>query len=142
MYNDAVWSLNWRSGTAAWRPRPGNPAGHKGDDVAVRLRRVVFTAPPVRDAAPRELLGGGGVYEVGPSGVDLAPYRSNLVSLAANLDGSPNSLTCCCRKFPSFWMTNMSLCEERWMRRTLLWTTVGSFDLTWTVLSGTTRNGT
>ena len=30
------------------------------------------------------------VHEMGPSGVDLAPYRSNLVSLPASLDGSPN----------------------------------------------------
>ena len=34
-------------------------------------------------------LRGRGVYEVCSSGVDLAPYRSNLVSLPASLDGSP-----------------------------------------------------
>ena len=57
----------------------------KVKEVAGRLRRLVFSAPtsaepPVPEVALRELLRGRGVYEVGPSGVDLAPYRSNLLS--------------------------------------------------------------
>ena len=62
--------------------------------MAAGLRRLVATAPtsvgaPVPEVALKELLRGRGVYEVGPSGVDLAPCSSNLVSLPASLDGSP-----------------------------------------------------
>ena len=64
MYNDAVWALNWLFGTAAWGP------DKKGNEVAARLRRLVFTVPtsaeaPVPEAALWELLRGRGVYEVG-----------------------------------------------------------------------------
>ena len=66
-----------------------------GEEVAARLRRLVVTAPtsvgaPAPETALKELLRGRGVCEVAPSGVDLAPYRSNLVSLPADLEGSPN----------------------------------------------------
>ena len=94
LYNDAVWSLNWLSGTAAWGLPPSRHAERKGQAVAARFRLVV-TAPtsvgaPALEVALKELLRGRGVYEVGPAGVDLAPYRSNLVSLPPNLEGSPN----------------------------------------------------
>ena len=71
-------------------PATGNRADLNGHEVAARLRRSVVTAPasvgaPAPEVALKEFRRGRGVYEV----VDLAPYRSNLVSLAANLDGSP-----------------------------------------------------
>ena len=76
LYNDAVWSLNWLSGTAAWGLSPSRPAEQNEQDVAARLRRLVVTAPTsVGASAP---------------GVDLAPYSSNLVSLPANLKGFCN----------------------------------------------------
>ena len=43
----------------------------------------------VPEAALRELLRSLGVHEVGSSALGLAPYRSNLESPPANLDGSP-----------------------------------------------------
>ena len=81
MYNDAVC---------------GNPARHKMHEVAARLRRSMFTVPtsaaaPVPEAALRKFLRGGRVHEVGSTRVDLAPYRSKLVSLPVNLDGSPTA---------------------------------------------------
>ena len=45
---------------------------------------------PSPEVALKDKLRGRGVYEVGPAGVDLAPYRSSLVSLPASLEGSPN----------------------------------------------------
>ena len=63
--------------------------------MASRLRRLVMTAPMsvgalALEVALKELLREREVYEVGPAAVDLAPYRCNLVSLPANLEGSPN----------------------------------------------------
>ena len=115
-YKDAVWSLNWLSRTGAWGLPPGNPADQSGHQVAARLRRLVVTTPTsvgalVPDVALTELLRGRGVYEVGPSGVDLAPYLSNLVSLPASLVNLHNSLTCCRQRFAFFWMANVSFCE-------------------------------
>ena len=94
-HNDAVWCLAWLSGTAARSPPPSHPAEPKGQGVASRLRRSVMTAPMSAGAlalevALKELLREREVYEVGPAAVDLAPYRCNLVSLPANLEGSPN----------------------------------------------------
>ena len=86
---------NSLSGAAAWGRPSSRPADQNGQGVAARLRRVVMTTQtsvgaPSPEVALKELLRGQGVYEVGAAGVDLAPHRSNLVSLAASLEGSPN----------------------------------------------------
>ena len=138
MYNDAVWSLNWLSGTAAWRHPPGNPARHKGHEVAARLRRLVFSEPTSAEApVPEADLMAEESTRWAPR-VWISRHTVQLVSLPANLDGSPELADL----FASFWMANMSLFEERWRKRMLWWKTVGSSGLTWTVLSGTTRSGT
>ena len=55
--------------------------GHDGTDVSWSA----CSGGSSQGVAPRTE-----VYEVGPAAVDLAPCRSNLVSLPANLEGSPN----------------------------------------------------
>ena len=53
---------------------------------------------------------------MGSSGVDLAPYRSNLVSLPANVDGSPKLSNLSPPEVRVFFLgrggvANMSFCE-------------------------------
>ena len=98
LYSGAVWSPNWLTGTAAWGLLPSRSAEPKGLDVAARLRRLVVTAPtsveaPAPEVALKELLRGRGRLRGGPrwSGVDLAPYRSNLVSLPGEPGGVSQS---------------------------------------------------
>ena len=80
---------------------------------------------------------------MGFSGLGLAPYRSNLESPPANLDGSPELADLLPPEVRVFlWMASMSFCEERWRRLMHLCKMVESSDLTWTVLSTTTRSGT
>ena len=124
VYNDAVWSLNWLSGTAPLGPPPGNPANQNGHEVAARSRRFFVTAPtsvgaPVPEVALKELLRGRGVYEVAPRvWISRHTVRTWCHYQRVWMD-LRNSLTCCRQRFPFFWTAKMSLCEGRGKRRTL-----------------------